>query len=135
MNNTFEIGRKSLKVRLNIKKIYGFKVLINEELICRAGFENENSVVTCILDSIGGKNDDSEELNISICGLNSDTNQRADWYENNLQEGDKISIEIISDNFDTPSSIREPKSEKDIIAQELKYFNKLKAELKDHLKE
>ena len=135
MNNTFEIGRKSLKVRLNIKKIYGFKVLINEELICRAGFENENSVVTCILDSIGGKNDDSEELNISICGLNSDTNQRADLYENNLQEGDKISIEIISDNFDTPSSIREPKSEKDIIAQELKYFNKLKAELKDHLKE
>ncbi len=118
-----------------MKNIFGFKVLINEELICRAGFENANSVVTCILDSIRRKNDDSEELNISISGLNSDTNQPVAWIDNKLQKGDKISIEIISDNFDTPSSIREPKSEKDIIAQKLKYFDKLQAELKDHLKD
>ena len=95
-----------------MKKIFGFKVLINEELICRAGFENENSVVTCILDSIRRQNDDSEELNISISGLNSDTNQRADWFNNKLQKGDKISIEIISDNFDTPYLLHEPKSKK-----------------------
>lgn len=118
-----------------MKKIFGFKVLINEETICRAGFENENSILTCILDSIRRKDDDSEELNISISGLNTDTNQSVAWIDNKLKEGDKISIEIISDNFDTPYVIREPKSEKDIIAQKLKYFNKLKAELKDHLKE
>lgn len=44
--------------------------------ICRAGFENKNSVLTCILDSIKRENDDSEELNISIAGLNSDTKKR-----------------------------------------------------------
>ena len=118
-----------------MKKIFGFKVLINEEIICRAGFENANSVVSCILNSVRRKNDDSEELDISIGGLNSDTNQHVDWHRNNLQTRDKISIEIISDNFDTPSSIRERMSEKDIIAQKLEYFNKLKVELKDHLKE
>lgn len=116
-----------------MKKIFGFKVLINDEIICRAGFENENAVVTCILDSIRRKNDDSEELNITIGGLNSDTNQHVDWYKNNLQEGDKISIEIISNDFDTPSLIRERMSEKDIIARKLEYFNKLKTELKDYL--
>jgi len=118
-----------------MKRIFGFKVLLNEELICRAGFENENSVVTCILNSIRRKDDDSEELDITVGGLNSDTNQHVDWHKNNLQAGDKISIEIISDNFDTPSSIRERMSKKDLIAQKLEYFHKLKAELKDHLKE
>jgi hypothetical protein len=118
-----------------MKKRLGFNVLINEEVICRAGFDNANSVVSCILNSIRRKNDDSEVLNISIGGLNSDTNQHVDWHRDNLQTGDKISIEIISDNFDTPSSIRERMSGKDLIAQKLEYFNKLKIELKDHLKE
>ncbi|MDN3594804.1 hypothetical protein [Zunongwangia endophytica] len=118
-----------------MKKIFGFQVSINNKTICRAGFENENSIVTCILDSIRRKNHDSEKLNISISGLNSDTHQYADWYKNNLHEGDKISIEIISNNFDTPNSIGDAYSEKDILKQKLKSYKKLKEELKDYLEE
>ena len=116
-----------------MKKIFGFQVCINDEKVCRAGFENKNSIVTCILDSVRRKNDYSEELNISISGLNSDTHQSAQWFRNKLQEGDKISIEIISDHFDEPSSLKPAYSKQDIIKQKLKSYHKLKAELKDYL--
>ena len=119
-----------------MKKIYGFKVLINEELVCRAGFEEGNSVVTCILSSVRRKDDASEELNLSIGGLISDSDQNASWYNNNnLQEGDKISIEIISSDFDPPASIKPKISEKDIVAHQLKYYYLLKEELKEYLDE
>lgn len=115
------------------EKIFGFKVLLNNIIVCRAGFKNENAVVTCILDSIRREDDNSEKLNINIGGLNAETSQHVDWYKNSLQEGDKITIEIITDNFDTPISIRESKVNKDLIARKIEYFYKLKEELKDHL--
>jgi hypothetical protein len=118
-----------------MKKIFGFQVSINGKEICRAGFENENSIVTCILDSVRREKDSSEKLNILISGLNSDTHQHADWFRNKLEEGDKISIEIISNNFDTPISISKAYSEKDILTQKLKSYHKLKEELKDYLTE
>ena len=118
-----------------MKKVFGFQVNINDKTICRAGFENENSIVTCILDSVRRKNDKSEQLNIAISGLNSDTHQHADWFKNKLQEGDKISIEIISNNFDNPISITKAHSKKDILNQKLKSYHKLKEELKDYLEE
>ena len=123
-----------------MKKIHGFKVLLNEELVCRAGFEQGDSVVTCILSSIRRKDDASEELNLSIGGLISDSGQNASWYNNNnLQEGDKISIEIISSDFDPPASINPKISEKDIEAHQLKnklkHYYILKEELKEYLDE
>lgn len=123
-----------------MKKIYGFKVLLNEEVVCRAGFEEGNSVVTCILSSVRRKDDASEELNLSIGGLISDSDQNASWYNNNnLQEDDKISIEIISSDFDPPASIKSKISEKDIAAHQLKnqlkHYYKLKEELKEYLDE
>ena len=120
-------------MKLNMKKIFGFKVCINDKIICGAGFENANSVVSCILNSVRRKNDNSEELDISIGGLNSDNNEHVDWYNNRLRKGDIISIEIISDDFDTPTKIRKKLSEKEIIAQKLEYFHKLREELKEHL--
>ncbi|PQV46849.1 hypothetical protein CLV33_1081 [Jejuia pallidilutea] len=118
-----------------MKKIFGFQITINDKKICRAGFENKNSVLTCILDSIRRENDESEELNISIAGLNSDTKERANWFQSKLNEKDKISIEIISDNFDSPISMRSALSEKDIITRKLKTYHKLKEELKEYLEE
>ncbi len=118
-----------------MKNIFGFKVLVNGEQICRAGFEKENSVVSCIFNSVRRENNNSEELDFSISGLNSDTKQHVTWHKGELEKGDKVSLEVILDNFDLPTSIREPKSEKDIIAQKIKQYNKLKKELKDYLKE
>ena len=116
-----------------MKKIFGFNILVNGEQISRAGFEKENSVLSCILSSVRRENDDSEHLDISVSGLNSDTKEYADWFKGELHENDKITIEVISDNFDPPTSIRKAKSEKDIIARKIKQYNKLKEELKEHL--
>mgnify|MGYP003633639636 CR=1 FL=1 len=121
--------------KTKMKKIFGFKVLLNEKVICRAGFENKNAVVNCILNSIRREKDNSEELNIIIGGLNSDMNQHVNWFDSSLQEGDKISIEIISENFDPPTTIHRSKSKKDLIDQKMEYYYRLKEELKDHLKE
>ncbi len=116
-----------------MKKIFGFEVHINGKQICRAGFEKENSVLTCILSSVRRENNSSEELDISITGLNSETKQYATWHKRELEKGDRITLEVISDNFDSPTSIREPKPEKDIIARKIKQYNRLKEELKEHL--
>lgn len=118
-----------------MKKIFGFQVFINDIRICRAGFENKNSIVYCILNSIRREKDDSEELNISIGGLNSDKGQHADWYTHGLKEGDKITVEIISNDFDTPVSMGKPYSNKEIITQKLEAYYQLKEELKEYLKE
>ncbi|WP_438978125.1 hypothetical protein [Polaribacter sp.] len=116
-----------------MKNIFGFQVHINGEHICRAGFEKENSVVTCILTSVRRENSIPEELDISIAGLNSETKQHVSWHKKQLEVGDRITLEVISDNFDAPTSIREPKSEKDIIARKMKQYNRLKEELKEYL--
>lgn len=116
-----------------MKKIYGFQIKINEKKICRAGFEKENSVVSCILSSIRRAVDDSEELAINVGGLNSDTNQYVDWFDAKLNLGDIITIEVISSDFDLPVSVRESKPKKDIIAQKLERYHQLKEELKKYL--
>ena len=118
-----------------MKEIFGLKVSINGQEICRAGFEKENSVVKCIVSSIRRKDDETEVLDLSVGGLNSDTRQHADWAKSELSAGDKVSIEVISDDFDLPKSIREPVSEKSLIDQKLQYFYRLKEELKDHINE
>ncbi|MBN2635544.1 MAG: hypothetical protein JXR61_04685 [Prolixibacteraceae bacterium] len=116
-----------------MKKIYGFQIKIDGKKICRAGFEKENSVVSCILSSIRRAVDDSEELAINVGGLNSDTNQHVDWLDTKLQLGDKITIEVISTDFDLPKTIREPKPKQDVIAQKLERYHLLKEELKEYL--
>ena len=91
---------------MNKKKIYGFKVQLNDKVVCRAGFEKENSVVSCIIDSIRREKDEKEELNINVGGLNSDTNQYVDWFRNALKEGDKMTMNINSGDFDSHVKIR-----------------------------
>ena len=116
-----------------MKNTFGFKVHVNGNQICRAGFAKENSVVTCILTSVNRGNDSSDELDISISGLNSETKQHVTWHKEKLKKGDTISLEVITENFDKPTSIREPKPEKEIIARKIKQYKRLQEELKDYL--
>ena len=119
-----------------MKKIYGFKVQINDKSICRAGFDKEDSVVNCSLTSVRRKGDEKEELDISVGGLISETEQYVSWYNNySLEEGDKISFEVITSDFDAPSSMTKEISEEEQIAHKLKLYKKLKEELKDYLEE
>lgn len=112
---------------------HGFKVTINNQTICRAGFENDNSVLTCILTSSFLKRQNRNELDFYVSGLNSDTQQRAKWFIGDLQKGDKIELEVITDNFDPPKTLKEPLSKEEIIEEKLKKYYKLQKELKEYL--
>ncbi len=119
-----------------MKKTYGFEVKINDKLICRAGFQEVDSVVTCILSSVRREGDEKEELEISVGGLNSETEQNVSWFKNsNLKEGDKVSFELISHSFTKPKSTTRKISEKDILIDKLRQYKKLKDEMKDYLGE
>lgn len=119
---------------LRMKK-HGFKVELNGKQLCKAGFQEDNSVLTCILDSIQRTNAPMEELNLSVSGLNSETKQHASWLHEKLNEGDKITIEVISDDFESPKELRQAISEEDLIQQKVKQYHKLKEELKEYLQE
>lgn len=112
---------------------HGFKITINNKAICRAGFENDNSVLTCILTSSFLKKQNRNELDFYVSGLNSDTQQRAKWFMGDMQRGDKIELEVITDNFDAPNSLSEPATEEEIIKNKLKMYHKLEKELKEYL--
>lgn len=112
---------------------HGFKVTINNKTICRAGFENDNSVLTCILTSSFLKKQNRNELDFYVSGLNSDTQQRAKWFIGDLQKGDKIELEIITDNFEKPNTLTEGVTKEEIIDRKLKQYHKLKEELKEYL--
>ena len=112
---------------------HGFKITVNNKTICRAGFENENSVLTCILTSSLLKNQQRNDLDFYVNGLNSDTKQHAQWFKSNLKKGDKIELEIITDDFEPPKTYKKQLTKEDVIQKKLKTYHKLKEELQEYL--
>lgn len=112
---------------------YGLEIYLNDNYVCRAGFENKYHVLSFIVTSVRREFDNSEELFLQVGGLNSETDQHFDWINTEFENGDKISIQVIPDKFDKPLKIREGDSKKFILERKIAYYYKLKAELKDHL--
>ncbi len=51
-----------------------------------------------------------------------------------LQNGDKIELQVITDDFEPPKTLKEPLSKEDIIEKKLKTYYKLKKDLEEYLK-
>ena len=113
---------------------YGFEITFNNEKLCRAGLNADFGVISCILMAIRREEDSKEETYIHVGGLDSVSNENANWEKRVLSEGDEIRIKIISGEFDLPESIRKEDPADIILEQKIKYFYKLKEELKEHLK-
>ncbi|MFD0989583.1 hypothetical protein ACFQ1R_05710 [Mariniflexile jejuense] len=118
-----------------MNKNYGFKVSLNNKPLTHAGIKDEHYVVTCILDSFNRTLEPKKGLNLNISGLKSTLQQRLKWIDTPLKLGDKITIEIISDNYDEPALISESKSKETILEGKIRAYKKLKEELKDYLNE
>ncbi|MCI5058260.1 MAG: hypothetical protein MRY83_19270 [Flavobacteriales bacterium] len=110
----------------------GFKVVINGQVLCKAGFSSKNHVITCIADSVKRKSED-QDLVLSIAGLDSDEMEHVKWNQRNLKKGDIIQIEVIDKDFDPPAEVTPKKSEEDEIKSKLEYYKRLKEELRDYL--
>lgn len=111
---------------------YGFEIHINDKYLCRAGFENAYHVLSLILTSAKRTNN-TEDLAMNIAGVNSETENYCDWVNTPLKLGDRISIQIVTENFDKPLRVREKESSQFVLERKLEYYHKLKEELKEHL--
>lgn len=116
----------------------GLEIKKNGKYLCRAGLDEENGVLTCIVDIVKRIGESKEELNLNIGGLNSRTRQQVRWLAEPLKQGDTISVEVIDENYDPPTQITGPDSdqflsEEEILKKKIEYFYQLKQELKDYL--
>lgn len=114
---------------------HGFEIKINDGPPIRAGLGIDKYVVTCILNAVRRGIDPTEELSISISGLNSIEQEQVDWLKADLQLGDTIQITVIDGHFDPPCNTRPGMTEADIVSQKLRYYYALKEELREHLQE
>jgi hypothetical protein len=111
---------------------YGFEIYLNDNYLCRAGFENSYHVLTLILTSARRSNN-IEDLALNVGGLNSETEQHVRWANTDLKNGDRISVQIVTDKFDQPPNVRERESKEMDLKRKIEYYYKLKEELKDYL--
>ncbi|MCR8666383.1 hypothetical protein NO995_01695 [Aestuariibaculum sp. M13] len=111
----------------------GFRVSLNDELLTNAGLEDQNFIISCILNSFKRELSPETGLDLSVSGLDSESHQHVKWIDTPLKLGDKITIEVINENFEPPAIISESKSEEEILKGKLRAYHKLKAELKDYI--
>jgi hypothetical protein len=114
-------------------KNQGFKVLLNGESLCRAGFESEHFVTHVILSSIRRELHPGNELSLHIGGLNSSENHHVTWVNKDLQLGDHLVIELVEGEFDPPASVLKRDPDELVLQEKIKYFHRLKEELKDFI--
>lgn len=114
---------------------YGFEIKLNNEILCRAGFDIDFYVLTCCLTSMKRQSDESNEISINVGGLDSVNKNHVNWIDKALKNGDKISIEIVTEKFEVPTTVMMQETDEVVLEQKIRYFYHLKEELKEHLKE
>lgn len=113
----------------------GFEVKLNDKLLCKAGFENNEHVVSCVIDAVFRKDAEKQKLQLNVTGLNAKTNQHNKWVISQLlKENDIISIKVVKGDFDDPILVDKKRSDEFLLEQKIKTYHKLKEELKEHLK-
>jgi hypothetical protein len=53
------------------------------------------------------------------------------WVKRDLQVGDQLVIEVVEGKFDPPASVLKRDPEELVLQEKIKYFHRLKEELKD----
>ncbi len=119
-----------------------FEVAKNGEKVCTAGIEQAYGVLGTTLTWVkrnpirrneepNTQDHSKEELALSVGGLYSESNEHLNWYQGELEQGDTITIKILSqDSCDKPSTITKANPQKD-LDRKIAYFHQLKAELGD----
>lgn len=113
----------------------GINIKINGSQICKAGFDNENFVLTTII-SLVHREGGSEGRVLSVSGLDSEASEHVSWYSDLISPGDRIILEVIEGPFDPTLSPRagvETVTDENDLQPELKRYHQLKEELKEHL--
>ncbi|MBC6368518.1 hypothetical protein [Algoriphagus sp. AK58] len=116
-------------------KNLGFQIRLNGELICRAEIDSEFFTTHCILTSLHREADQNRLTDLFVGGLDSNLDQSVIWTKEALKKGDQILIEVVEGDFEPPKTVSKRNSEELILQEKIKYFLRLKEELKEHLEE
>lgn len=85
-------------------KTNGFEIKLNDQRICRAGFYTDRHHLTCMLHIVKHADQGADQVGITVGGSEGPTLKLVNWVEQTLQKGDKITIQIVSGDYDPPRS-------------------------------
>ena len=112
-----------------------FEIYYNNKLITVAGLSSQFGVVTAITTWVRSSQLNHERLTFTVGGLDAIEDQHVSWFDKDVSIGDEIMTRITGHSpIVAPEKKPKPTSE-DILADKLRYFYRLKEELKDHLNE
>lgn len=84
---------------------HGFEIKINGERLCRAGFDAGQYGLICLIDLKKNLGKPTNEMEITVAGAEGETIKQIHWVmQQALRRGDRITIEVVSGNFDPPLS-------------------------------
>lgn len=110
------------------------EITLNGEKVSLAGLKSEYGVITAIVTCKKRFGEKEETITLDVAGLDSQTRNRWEWFNKDLQNTDEIIVKIIpSDKSEQPSVITEETMRQRLLEDNLKTFYRLREELKDHI--
>jgi hypothetical protein len=80
----------------------GLAIYLNGELLCKAGFKNDQFVLACIVKLVS-KPASPLDIELNVGGTEGETIKQIYWVvQKALQEGDELLIEVIEGDFFAP---------------------------------
>ena len=111
-----------------------FEVHINGNKVSLAGLNSKYGVLTAIVTCRRRFGEEEGTVTIDISGLDSETRNRLEWFQQDLHHNDEITVKILpSGESETPSVLTEEDMRKRLLEANLKTFYRLRDELKDHI--
>lgn len=112
------------------------EVILNGQKVCMAGILSKQSSYGVIINLATSEGRPSL-INLDVSGLNIEKSEHLHWFNSNLEFNDEVIIRIIDSSLaDEPKkkySVDEGKQHD--FENKLKWFYKLREELKDHIKD
>lgn len=119
-------------------KNLGLKIYVNDKFIKTIGISMDGTVAQILHLRNDFKNNE-QSVHFHCGAYIKETNEDYKWIDQELQEHDKITIEVVKDaTFDEPTDIQphdNPAMNEFILKSKLKSFYRLRDELKDYLEE
>jgi hypothetical protein len=109
---------------------HGLEVKLNGQPVCRAGFHADRYHLGCILHVVKHAELTSDQIELRVGGSEGPTPKLVSWVEQMLREGDTITLQIVTGNYDPPQSSQDTHLD---LSQASSWLNQSVKEIKDLL--
>lgn len=110
------------------------EIKLNSEIVSTAGLNSEYGVLSAMVTCVKRLGEKEESVTLDISGLNSQTGERLEWINKELEQNDEVIIKIsASARSDSPSVVSLEEMKKRDFEYKIKAFYRLKEELREHI--